>query len=412
MIVGYEARPSVFIVDDEPAVRRILRHGAEAAGYDVAEAEDGQALLELLERRIPAVIVLDLQMASTDGVQTIRQLAARGVGSEIILCSGMDRRTLESTRDIAQRQGLNITALLQKPVRLSELIELLKSSALERAAFSSEILRRCLDQKRLTVNYQPKLDLSSLQIVGVEALLRCQDDIGRAVPPDVVVETAEACGLIDEVTESVFRQSLKQQSAWAKSGIDLGLAINMSPRCSFGEQLPDLLSSFCREAEVPESGVTIELTETTVMDDDIIGMEALVRLRLKGFRLSIDDFGTGYSSLTRLKKLPFSEIKVDRSFVGNLVESRENIAIVSSILYLARSMDLHSVIEGIEDQSAFNFAVERGCDAAQGYLIARPMRGEEVSGFLQSWHWRQEGFRQNLRSTSPKPESREQPKSG
>jgi EAL domain-containing protein (putative c-di-GMP-specific phosphodiesterase class I)/ActR/RegA family two-component response regulator len=398
-----ESRPLAIIVDDEAGIRRFVRLAAEEAGFDVTEAENGDDLLKTLSHCAPALIVLDLQMSSTDGVETLRELAERKVTAKIILFSGMDIRTLESARDIAQRRGIDISAILQKPVRRDALIQKFKQINLESQSFTPATLRKCLDQQLIAVHYQPKLSLETLEIVGMEALLRCRDEIGRVIPPEKVVETAEAASMIDDLTERVFRLALQQRQMWSQSGVDLDMAINVSPRCSFDRRFPELLADLCTEANVPTNSVTIELTETAVMDDDILGTEALLRLRLKGFRLSIDDFGTGYSSLLRLKQLPFSEIKVDKSFVMDLAGSRDNEVIVKTIIQLAQGMDLHCVVEGVETEAALRYAARLGCNDAQGYFIARPMPGPDMLGFLKAWVWR----KAPLHAVLPSPDDRD-----
>ena len=139
---------------------------------------------------------------------------------------------------------------------------------------------------------------------------------------------------------------------------------------------------------MPPSCIIIEMTESALDTDNLIAMETMVRLRLLGFRLSIDDFGTGHSSLVRLRRMPFSELKIDRSFAGSLDEGGENAVIVRSLAHLARNLELHSVIEGVEDEAALRFAMDVGCDEAQGYHIARPMAPEEIKAFSQTWQWR------------------------
>jgi len=391
-----ESRPLAIIVDDEAGIRRFVRLAAEEAGFDVMEAESGSHLLAKLADCAPSLIVLDLQMSSTDGVETLRELAERKVAAKIVLFSGTDIRTLESTRDIAQRRGIEISAVLQKPIRRGELIQKLKQLNLESQPFTAHTLRRCLDQQLVSVHYQPKLSLETLEIAGAEALLRCRDEIGRFIPPDQVVKAAEAAGMIDELTEHVFRLALQQRQTWSRSGVVLDIAINLSPRCSFDRRFPELLADLCAETDVPATAVTVELTESAVMDDDTLGMEALIRLRLKGFRLSIDDFGTGYSSLLRLKQLPFSEIKVDKSFLIDLKSSRDNAVIVKTIIRLAQDMDLHCVVEGVESQEALRYAAHLGCNDAQGYFIARPMPGPDMAGFLKAWAWRKDPLRSVL----------------
>src|SRR5690606_13302383 len=150
--------------------------------------------------------------------------------------------------------------------------------------------------------------------------------------PETVISVAENGGTIDELTELVFRKALAQRQRWSRRGLDLGIALNLSARSTFNQDLPEFLVALCAETGVPHDAVTIELTETAVMDDRLVAMEAMVRLRLKGFRLSIDDFGTGYSSLLRLKQLPFSELKVDKSFVIAMHGSRDYPVIVNAMI--------------------------------------------------------------------------------
>lgn len=385
--------PLAIVVDDDPAIRQFVGAVAELAGFTVAKAENGQELLGLLNDRSPALIILDLHMASIDGVAVMRELAARRITSKIVIFSGSDLRVLETSSEIARQRGLTITAVLQKPVRKEDLLQLLRRVILENEVFSAATLRECMSQKLIALHYQPKISLTSHQVIGVEALLRCSDPVGRPIGPEAVIAIAEDAEIVDELTEWVFREAVGQQRRWSEQGTNLGMAINLSARCSFNQDLPELFAGICAELEVPNDAVTIELTESAVMNDQLLAMESIVRLRLLGFRLSIDDFGIGYSSLLRLKSLPFTEMKVDKSFVTALHESRDNSVIVRAIVQLARSLEMESVVEGIEDQAAMDFATSLGCHAAQGYFIGRPVPGPEIGGFMKAWHWRQQAER-------------------
>lgn len=385
--------PLTIVVDDEPSIREFVKTVAEQAGFAVEMAADGRELLAMLSDRSPSVIILDLNMSDTDGVQVMRELAARHLKSKIVIFSGSDVRVLETSSEIARQRGLTISAVLQKPVRKVELLNILRQINLESELFSSTTLRSCLDENLITLHYQPKISLPSLEAVGCEALLRCQDPAGRAVPPETVIAVAEKAGMIDEVTEWVFRHAMEQRRHWSEQGLDLGIAVNLSARCSFNQDLPELFVDCCNKNNVPMEAVTIELTETAVMNDQLLAMETMVRLRLKGFDLSIDDFGAGYSSLLRLKQMPFTEMKVDKSFVTALHDSRDNAVIVKAIIQLARSLEMRCVVEGVEDQAALDFASGFGCDAAQGYFIARPMPATEIAGFIKSWQWRKNAAR-------------------
>jgi EAL domain-containing protein (putative c-di-GMP-specific phosphodiesterase class I)/CheY-like chemotaxis protein len=386
--------PRAIIVDDEPAIREYVGMVARQAGFDISLAGSGDEFLGLLGEPFPALIVLDLNMANTDGVQVMRELAARQVTSKIVIFSGSDYRILEASGNIARQHGLTISAVVQKPIRKNELLQLLRKLGLESEVFSATTLRACLDEKLIALHYQPKIALPSRAVIGCEALLRCSDSLGRAVPAEKAISVAESAGMIDELTEWVFREALTQRESWSRAGFDLSIAVNLSAHSSFNQDFPELLVRLCAERHVPTTAVTIELTESAVMDDRLLAMETMVRLRLKGFQLSIDDFGTGYSSLLRLKQLPFTEMKVDKSFIIALHESRDNAVIVKAIIQLARNLEMRCVAEGVEDRKALEFVVGHGCDEAQGYHIARPMPAAEFPGFIKTWQWRQDPTRQ------------------
>jgi EAL domain-containing protein (putative c-di-GMP-specific phosphodiesterase class I) len=388
------AVPVAIVVDDEPDIREYVASVAQEAGFEIKTAGSGSELLSILAEPFPHIIVLDLNMANSDGVQVMRELAVRRVSSKIVIFSGTDLRIIEASSEIARQHGLAIGAILQKPVRKAELLRVLQRLNQESAPFSWATLQACLAGKLLTLHYQPKIAVPSFEVVGCEALLRCVDPVGRAIPPETVVSVAESGGIIDEVTEWVFREAIAQRQRWSAQGLEMDVSVNLSARSTFNQDLPELFAAICAENGVPTGAVTIELTESSVMDDRLLAMETMVRLRLKGFRLSIDDFGTGYSSLLRLKQLPFTELKVDKSFVIGLHDSRDHAVIVRAIIQLARNLEMRSVVEGVEDEKALDFVAGLGCNEAQGYFIARPMAGPELSGFTKTWQWRQDSLRQ------------------
>jgi EAL domain-containing protein (putative c-di-GMP-specific phosphodiesterase class I) len=389
-------QPLAIVVDDEPAIRNIVGMIAQEAGFDTLVAESGAALLNILgdgksSEKVPhhpAVILLDLQMPGTDGVQVMTALAERAYSSRIVLLSGTDMRVIELARENARQRGLTITAVVQKPFRRAELLAILDRIAAENETFSAKMLASCLESNTVALHYQPKIALATNEVAAVEALLRCKDSAGRLVSPENVVAIAEQAGMIDALSEYIFRQAVHQRRVWSEAGWELGIAVNLSACCSFDSGLPDMLAGICDAENVPTSAITLELTEGAVMNDRLLAAETLLRLRLKGFKLSIDDFGVGYSSLVRLKQLPFTEVKVDKSFVMGLQQSRDNAAIVRAIVQLAHALDMQAVAEGIEDAVAFDFVASLGCDTAQGYHIARPMPAAEFGEFSLTWKWR------------------------
>lgn len=388
MQAGNSGNPQLFVVDDEQGIRDYVATVATQAGFDVQGAADSRELFALLDQATPSVIVLDLNMADTDGIQILSDLAARRLAMKIVIFSGSDLRVLETARQLGEQQGLVIAAALQKPIRKAELLDVFQQIYAENEPFSASMLRRCLDEKLLKLAFQPKISLATYDVVGCEALLRCEDRAGRPVSPEIAIGVAEAAGMIDEVSAWVFRETLWQCRCWRELGLDLSMAINLSPHSSRNPDLPGLFASICTEHQVPTEAITIELTESAAMDDALVSKETLIRLRVKGFKLSVDDFGTGYSSLLRLKQLPFTEIKVDKSFVMNLQNSRDDTTITSAIIRLAQNLDLHCVVEGVENQQAMEFAATLGCDEAQGYFVSKPVAGNDIQTFIKTWQWR------------------------
>ncbi|HVT53350.1 MAG TPA: EAL domain-containing response regulator [Dongiaceae bacterium] len=386
------SRPVALIVDDEEGIRHFVQHVAESVGLNTVLASGGAEALQVLKTLTPAIVIMDMQMPNGDGVQLIQGLAGLGLKCTVVVLSGGDHRLLDVTNEIARQRGIEIGATLQKPVRFNDLRECLAAIYTRATPFSADALRAALEDRTPLLHYQPKIRLSDGAFIGVEALLRIRDGGGRPVPPDFALSIAEQAGLMPELNQRVFEDAVAQRRMWSEAGLELDVAVNLSASGSFDHELPARLSALCTAENVPPRSIVIEMTETALNADNLIAMETMVRLRLLDFRLSIDDFGTGHSSLVRLRRMPFSELKIDRSFAGGLGEGGENAVIVRSLANLARNLELHSVIEGVEEEAALRFATEVGCDEAQGYHIAKPMAPEEIKQFAQTWPWRQQAF--------------------
>jgi EAL domain-containing protein (putative c-di-GMP-specific phosphodiesterase class I)/CheY-like chemotaxis protein len=385
-------RPVALIVDDEEAIRTFVQHVAESVGLQAVQAGGGAEALNLMKSLTPAIVVMDMQMPNGDGVQLIQGIAGLGIKSKVVILSGGDHRLLDVTKEIARQRGVDIGATLQKPVRFNDLRQCLASLYTRLTPFSADALRDVLEQRTPILHYQPKIRLADGAFVGVEALLRVRDGSDRPVPPDFVLSIAEESEMMPALNERVFGEAVAQNRAWRAAGLEIETAVNLSASGSFDHELPARLAALCEREQVPSASIVIEMTETALDADNLVAMETMVRLRLMGFRLSIDDFGTGHSSLVRLRKMPFSELKIDRSFSSSLGEDGENAVIVRSLAQLAHNLELHSVIEGVEDEAALRFAMEVGCGEAQGYHIAKPMAPEDIKQFTQTWPWRQAAF--------------------
>jgi EAL domain-containing protein (putative c-di-GMP-specific phosphodiesterase class I)/ActR/RegA family two-component response regulator len=381
-------RPVTLIVDDEPGIRNFVQHVAESVGMQAVGAVSGSDALNKLKSLSPAIIVMDMQMPNGDGVQLIQGLAGLAIQAKIVIISGADTRLLEVSAEIARQRGLDIGAVLHKPVRFEELRRTLSDLYSTTMPFSATTLREIIDGKAPILHYQPKIRLSDASLCGVEALLRCRDAADRPVAPELAISIAEEAGLMPALNDRICREAIEQRRLWSEGGRELDVAINLCASISFEEQLPDRLAAMCAEHGVPNTAIILEMTERALERDNLVAMETMARLRLMGFRLSIDDFGTGHSSLVRLRQMPFTELKIDRSFVSNLEHSSENAVIVRSLVQLAQNLEMHCVVEGVEDAYALKFAAQLGCSEAQGYHIARPMPPSEIREFELTWRWR------------------------
>jgi diguanylate cyclase (GGDEF)-like protein len=248
-------------------------------------------------------------------------------------------------------------------------------------------LRQAIDQGQLFLHYQPKVDLKTNRIVGVEALVRWRHPVYGVVSPNQFIEAAERTGLIKPLTEWVFYAAMLQCQIWKKMNIELTVSVNLSARNLLDPNLPEQTAGQLRRCKLPPHWLRCEITESAIMADPAHAMDVLNRLREKGVRLSIDDFGTGYSSLSYLKKLPVDEIKVDKSFVTGVTTDENDRTIARSTIELGHNLGLKVVGEGVENKDTLDLLVSLGCDEAQGYYIGRPMSPEKFDGWLRMSRW-------------------------
>ncbi len=244
-------------------------------------------------------------------------------------------------------------------------------------------LRNCVERDELVLHYQPKIDLVTRRAVGVEALIRWNHPSGELMMPGDFMPEVERNELMVPITEWVINEALQRLRIWRSEGYDLTMAVNLGARClAGGADFFESLERMIADAGVPPEALTLELTESALLDTDLPGL--MTRLKEMGERLSIDDFGTGYSSLVYLQQLPVVEIKADRSFVTDLATNEEDAVIVRSIIDLAHNLSLAVVAEGVEDEKAMDMLIAAGCDAAQGYHFSRPLPADQLVHWLET----------------------------
>jgi diguanylate cyclase (GGDEF)-like protein len=245
-------------------------------------------------------------------------------------------------------------------------------------------LRRALEQDELELHYQPKVALNGAAVTGVEALVRWRHPTRGLVMPDEFVPLAESSGLMHKLTAHVIDEALAQTAAWHAQGMVVPVAVNISVRDLHGLGLAEVVERGLERHDVPSTLLQLEITERILMDEPGLATDTIDALGALGVRLSLDDFGTGYSSLVMLKRLPVTEVKIDRSFVRRMTIADDDATIVRSIVELSHALGLQCVAEGVETEETFERLRALGCDSVQGWLISKALPAEEATAWLTS----------------------------
>jgi EAL domain-containing protein (putative c-di-GMP-specific phosphodiesterase class I) len=376
----------VLVFDDDAAVGRLVARIATLSGMEAMAVTDAEAFEQRLQSDPPQLVVLDLQLAGTDGVEQLRLLAARQYTGALVLMSGFDARVLATARAVGQSLGLKVESVLEKPLRVADVEQVFERLRRVDQTLSAERLREAIADAELRLDFQPIVTRHPRALQKLEALVRWHHPVTGRIPPDAFLPAAEGDrATIDALTEWVVGAAVKVYQMLAELGISVPLAVNISTQNLHDLTLPDRLERCLRIGGMPARHLCLEITESAAFEDTARTMEILSRLRLKGMALSIDDFGTGYSSLKMLRQMPFTEIKIDRSFVTDVTTSRDSRAIVKSIIDLAGNMDMGCVAEGVETEATAALLEQLGVCNLQGYLIAKPMPAEAIAAWLATW---------------------------
>lgn len=330
------------------------------------------------------MIILDLHLEDSDGIEILHHLNEINYPGHIILCSGLDSRLINASDAIARQLGLKMLPAIQKPIKIRELKNILENYWSCDPDISCESIHRGIDLNQFTIHYQPKMKISTLDVIGLEALIRWNYNDELLLYPDAFIPIAEHSHAIDTLTEWLIDQVLQDIQEWRKKGFDLSVAINIPANFLVNPNIPQILTSKIQTYGTPLSAITFEITETGVMALPNITKDIISRLRIRGVSFSIDDFGTGYSSLISLHNIPFNELKIDKIFIMNLHEDEDAQKIVNAAINLAHNLGMTVVAEGVENRQSLNVLRDLGCDIAQGYLIAKPMPKEELTAWLEN----------------------------
>jgi EAL domain-containing protein (putative c-di-GMP-specific phosphodiesterase class I)/DNA-binding CsgD family transcriptional regulator len=376
----------VLVFDDDAALGRLVVRAATMAGMTASSVTEPVAFAESLATDPPDLIIMDLQLGATDGVAQIRLLAQWHYTGKLVLISGFDARVLASARTLAHSLGLRVAGILEKPIRIAELETLLVALQSSDRLPTVQQLRDAILNDEMSLDFQPVIRRNPKTLKKLEALIRWDHPVLGRVPPPQFISVAESdMGCMDALTDWVLGAVVEAHHVLAELGVSMPLAMNMSPLNLHDLAVPDRIERRLLAGGMPPQHLQIEITESAAFDKTTHIMDILTRLRLKGVGLSIDDFGTGYSSLKLLREMPFTEIKIDRSFLADLTTSRDSRAIVKSIIDLASNMEMGCVAEGVETEETADLLEQMGARDLQGFLFAQPMPVETIPVWLSIW---------------------------
>jgi EAL domain-containing protein (putative c-di-GMP-specific phosphodiesterase class I)/ActR/RegA family two-component response regulator len=385
---------TVLIVDDNRFIVRLIRSYLGRLGIaSLLEAHDGASALDQVDAAAIDVALCDLNMPGMDGIEFLRHLTAREAPPAVILLSGQDKSVLNTAVQLGRVHGLRVLGSITKPFTLAQLKALLEQVDVNAGRhvgkgfepLTPEAIRAGLKGDAIELAFQPKVSIRSREMTGVETLLRWRDTDGSLKSPGAVVPVAEESGLINELTEAVFRKAMTQCGAWRKEGHAFKIAVNVSMHDLDRYDFPEFVVDTAESEGVEPSSVILEVTESQIMANVVKPLEILARLRMKGVGLSIDDYGTGASSMQQLRRIPFTELKIDREFVAGAPEDAAARAMLMSSIALGKDLGLSVVAEGVETQAEWRLVASRGVDVVQGYFVARPMAAGDIEGWFGRW---------------------------
>ena len=391
-------RLNFLVVEDHDFQRRTMVNLLTKLGaHEVHDAADGRAALAILgdPQCTVDIVICDLDMPGMDGMEFIRHLADAGAHVSLILASALERKLIASIATMTEAYGVKLLGIAEKPLtpaKLESLVRLHRPTAAVRAptqsnapTFTLDDIAQGLRNDEIGPFLQPKVEMHSGRVTGVEALARWRHPHWGIVGPAAFVPLLEQHDWVAELTWVMLRRSAALCRRWRADGLDATVSVNLSIKSLLDPHLADRVAQIVLEENLDPRYMVLEVTESAATTNLARALENLARLRVKGFGLSIDDYGTGYSSMQQLSRIAFTELKIDRAFVANAAREESTRVILASCLDMARKLDISAVAEGVETREDWQLLLDLHCEQAQGYLIARPMQAESFTGWSSGW---------------------------
>jgi EAL domain-containing protein (putative c-di-GMP-specific phosphodiesterase class I) len=383
---------TIMVLEDHDFQRKSISRVLQKLCFDhIHQGRHGLDGLSLLNKH-PNIdmIICDLDMPEMDGIEFMRHLSGLGHQASVIISSAKEQSLINTVEKMAKAYGVQLLGIIEKPFNLEQIIKLiikhqsvkphsLKDSTL---SFSPEDILEGLIEDQFEPYFQPKIDFKSGRICGAEALARWNHPEYGIVSPYAFISILEETKNIDLLTLDMLKKASKACKKWLPHGEDLTVSINLSLAGLNDSLIVSNVSSIVDKAGIDCRNVILEITESAAMTESATALEILARLRMRGFGLSVDDYGTGFSSLKQLTRVPFTELKIDQSFVTGCAKEPSLQTIVESSIDLAKGLGLKSVGEGIEDQTDWDLLMLLGCEIGQGYFISKPISEEAFMELL------------------------------
>lgn len=389
----------IMILEDHPFQLKFAKKLVESVvDNEVLVASDGsQAIEALKQNNVDCDIVFcDLAMEGMDGVEFIRRAGEENLAKAIVIASAAELEVIDTVSRMVQAHNIQLLGCIKKPfsvARVSELIQDYLNSNDETQSSSSnytpqklniepEDVLDGLNKNQFVPFYQAKYCIESKSYIGVEALARWQHPTHGLISPAIFIPIIESHGWDKQLTESILSQSLRDCKDWNKQGFDLSVAVNVTTTLINDNQFADFVKNKLSEIALSANKLLIEITESSVLQNSANSLETVSRLRLQQIQIAVDDYGTGFSSLEQLCKAPFSQLKLDRSFIQDIDLVDKNRVIVAHTIDLAKQLRLQTVAEGVERKEEVDVLTQLGADEIQGFFFAKPMPNQDFLNWL------------------------------
>lgn len=377
----------ILAVDGDEYTLGRVRQFVGQLGCELVEAATTEEIAQIVSLRTPRVAIVAIDAQLSDGLAVLEALSAHIQHLKVLLVGEVDRRVMAGACRIAAAHGLQVIGSIDRQFDSAELTSLLGPHVHAQRALRLDDLERALEEQQFLLHYQPKAVFGSdgLTIQGVEALVRWEHPQHGLLYPADFLPLMDTHDLLARLTDFVMASALRQAGLWHQEGLKLQLALNLSPGLVRDRQFPERIGALLQEYGVAPESVVIDVLEDPTVHDSALVLDVFTRLRILGVGLCLDNFGTGSSSLTQLFRMPYTELKVDGSLIGEILREPGASKMLEAIVMLAHTLGLTVCAEGVESRSALEILRGAGFDALQGRAICDSASIKQIEQVIRAW---------------------------